>query len=173
MTKQQVILVDRNNKKIGLEEKIKAHQKGLLHRAFSIFIFNSNRELLLQQRAKTKYHSGKLWSNTVCSHPQPNEAYKQAAQRRLKEEMGFSCKLKKLFCFTYQVSFDNGLHENEYDCIFIGQFNGAVKPNKEEVMAYQWISIENLKQDILSQPHKYTAWLKIALPKLKLRKLMS
>ena len=99
MAKQQVILVDKNNRKIGVEEKIKAHKQGKLHRAFSIFVFNSKKELLIQQRAKTKYHSRGLWTNTVCSHPRPNETYQQAVHRRLKEEMGFDCKLKKLFCF--------------------------------------------------------------------------
>jgi isopentenyl-diphosphate delta-isomerase len=167
MVKQQVVLVDKNNKKIGVEEKIKAHKESKLHRAFSIFIFNSNGELLIQQRAKTKYHSGGLWSNTVCSHPKPNETYLQAAHRRLKEEMGFDCKLKKLFCFIYNAGFQNGLIENEYDCVFIGKFNRKPKPNPEEVMNYKWIFIKELKQDIVRHPNKYSVWLKIALNKFK------
>ena len=165
--KQQVVLVDKNNRKIGVEEKIKAHKEGKLHRAFSIFIFNSRGELLIQQRAKTKYHSGGLWSNTVCSHPKPNETYLQTAHRRLKEEMGFDCKLKRLFCFIYNTGFQNGLIENEYDCVFIGKFDGKPKPNLKEVMNYRWISLKQLKQDILKNPNKYSVWLKIALNRIK------
>jgi len=167
MVKQQVILVDKNNRKIGVEEKIKTHKEGKLHRAFSIFIFNSNGELLIQQRAKTKYHSGGLWSNTVCSHPRPDETYEKAVHRRLKEEIGFDCKLKKLFCFIYNAGFQNGLIENEYDCVFIGKFNGKPKPNTKEIMSYKWISIKKLKQDIIKNPNKYTIWLKIALNRIK------
>jgi len=167
MVKQQVILVDKNNRKIGVEEKIKTHKEGKLHRAFSIFIFNSNGELLIQQRAKTKYHSGGLWSNTVCSHPRPDETYEKAVHRRLKEEIGFDCKLKKLFCFIYNAGFQNGLIENEYDCVFIGKFNGKPKPNTKEIMNYKWISIKKLKQDIIKNPNKYTIWLKIALNRIK------
>lgn len=167
MMKQQVILVDKNNRKIGTEEKIKAHKEGKLHRAFSIFIFNSKEELLIQQRAKTKYHSGGLWSNTVCSHPKPDETYLQAAHRRLKEEMGFDCKLKKLFCFVYNTGFQNGLIENEYDCVFIGRFDGKPKQNPKEVMNWKWISIKELKQDIIKNPNRYTVWLKLALKRIK------
>ena len=165
MTKQQVILVDKNNRKIGVEEKIKAHKQGKRHRAFSIFVFNSKKELLIQQRAKTKYHSGGLWTNTVCSHPRPNETYQQAVHRRLKEEMGFDCKLKKLFCFIYNTGFQNSLIENEYDCVFIGKFDGEIKPNLKEIMNYKWISIKELKIDIIKNPNKYTVWLKIAFKK--------
>jgi len=167
MIEQQVVLVDKNNRKIGIKEKIKAHKEGKLHRAFSIFIFNSKGELLIQQRAKTKYHSGGLWSNTVCSHPKPNETYQQAVHRRLKEEMGFDCKLKKLFCFIYNTGFVNGLIENEYDYIFIGKFDGKLKPNIKEIMNYKWISIKELKKDIKKNPNKYTIWLKIALKRIK------
>jgi isopentenyl-diphosphate delta-isomerase len=167
MVKQQVVLVDKNNRKIGIEEKIKSHKEGKLHRAFSIFILNSKGELLLQQRAKTKYHSAKLWSNSVCSHPKPNETYLQATHRRLKEEMGFDCKLKKLFCFIYNTGFKNGLIENEYDCVFIGKFDGKPKPNHKEIMNYKWISMKELKKDIISHPNKYSVWLKIALNRIK------
>ena len=171
MVKQQVVLVDKNNRKTGVEEKIKAHKEGKLHRAFSIFIFNSNGELLIQQRAKTKYHSGGLWSNTVCSHPKPNETYSQATHRRLKEEMGFDCKLKKLFCFIYNTGFQNGLIENEYDCVFIGKFGGEPKPNHKEIMNHKWISLKELKKDIISHPNKYSVWLKIALNRIKLSQI--
>ena len=167
MKKDFVILVDKNNRKIGVEEKIKAHKEGKLHRAFSIFIFNSKKELLIQQRAKNKYHSEKLWSNSVCSHPRPNETYLQATHRRLKEEMGFDCKLKKLFCFIYNTGFHDGLTENEYDCVFVGKFDGKPKPNKKEIMGYKWISLKELKQDILKNPNKYSVWLRIALKKSK------
>jgi isopentenyl-diphosphate delta-isomerase len=163
MNKQFVVLVDKNNRKIGVEEKIKAHKEGKLHRAFSIFIFNSKGQLLLQQRAKTKYHSNRLWSNTVCSHPRPGELYLQAAHRRLKEEMGFDCPLKKLFCFIYNAEFKNGLSENEYDCVFAGNFDGIPKPNKKEIMNFKWIKIEDLKKDINKYPQKYSVWLNIAL----------
>lgn len=167
MVKQQIVLVDKNNRKIGVEEKIKAHKEGKLHRAFSIFIFNSRGELLIQQRAKTKYHSGGLWSNTVCSHPKPNETYNQAVHRRLNEEMGFNCKLKKLFCFIYNAGFQNGLIENEYDCVFIGKFDGNPKPNPQEIMDYKWVSMKELKQEIIKNPNKFSVWLKIALNRIK------
>ncbi|MEA3463953.1 MAG: isopentenyl-diphosphate Delta-isomerase [Patescibacteria group bacterium] len=167
MAQEQVVLVDKNNRKIGIEEKIKAHQDGKLHRAFSIFIFNSKGELLIQQRAKNKYHSGGLWSNTVCSHPRPNETYNQAVHRRLREEMGFDCKIKKIFCFIYNTGFYNGLIENEYDCVFIGKFNGEPKPNQKEIMDYKWVFMGELKKDIIRHPNKYSVWLRIALKKMK------
>ena len=167
MPKEQVVLVDKNNRRVGVEEKIKAHRDGKLHRAFSIFIFNSKGEPLIQQRARNKYHSEKLWSNTVCSHPRPKETYNQAAHRRLEEEMGFDCKIKKAFCFIYNTGFSNGLIENEYDCVFIGKFDGEPKPNPEEIMDYKWISLKELKKDITKRPNKYSVWLKIALKKMK------
>jgi len=167
MRTQQVVLVNKNNRKIGFEEKMKAHKEGKLHRAFSIFIFNSNGKLLIQQRAKTKDISKNLWSNTVCSHPKPNETYNQAAHRRLKEEMGFDCKIKKLFCFIYNMKFKNGLIENEYDCVFIGKFDGKPKPNPQEIMNFKWISVNELKQDMIKNPNKYSVWSKIALNKIK------
>lgn len=163
MVVEKVILVDKNNRKIGTEEKIKAHKEGKLHRAFSIFIFNSKKKLLIQKRHDNKYHSGGLWTNTVCSHPKPNETYQQAVHRRLKEEMGFDCKLKKLFCFIYKAEFPNGLIENEYDCIFIGKFNGKPKPNPKEIMSYKWISIGELRKEIKKHPKKYSYWLKKVL----------
>ena len=164
---EKVILVDKNNRKIGIEEKIKAHREGKLHRAFSIFVFNSKGELLIQKRAKTKYHSGGLWSNTVCSHPRPNESYHKAVHRRLREEMGFDCKLRKLFCFIYKAKFRNGLIENEYDCVFAGKFDGRPKPNPKEVADCKWILVKKLRQDIIKNPNKYSVWLKIALKKIK------
>ncbi len=162
----KLILVDKNNRKIGVEEKIKTHKKGLLHRAFSIFVFNSNGELLLQKRAKSKYHSGGLWSNTVCSHPRNGENYQQAIHRRLKEEMGFDCNLEKITDIIYKSKLKNGLIENEYDRILRGEYNGDIEPNPEEVMDYKWISLEELKKDINNNPDKYTSWFKIILNKL-------
>lgn len=159
-------MVDKNNKKIGVEEKIRAHKEGMLHRAFSIFVFNSKGELLIQQRATNKYHSGGLWSNTVCSHPKPHETYHKAVHRRLKEEMGFDCPLKKAFSFTYKTRFQNGLIENEHDSVFIGSFDGKPKPNPEEIMNHKWVSVKKLKKDITNNPNKYTIWLKIALEKM-------
>ncbi|MCD6177895.1 isopentenyl-diphosphate Delta-isomerase [bacterium] len=167
MAKEFVVLVDKKNRKIGVEEKIKAHKEGKLHRSFSIFVFNSKGELLIQQRAKRKYHSPGIWSNTVCGHPRPNETFLEAVHRRLKEEMGFDCKLKKLFCFVYRAEFQNGLIENEYDCVFVGKFNGNPKPNPKEVMNFKWISIKELKKDMLAHPNKYSVWMKIALDKMK------
>lgn len=158
---QKVILVDKNDQIIGSEEKMKAHQLGKLHRAFSIFIFNSKGELLLQKRQKIKYHCGGLWSNTCCSHPRPGETLQQATHRRLKQEMGFDCKLKQAFSFIYKAKFNNGLTENEYDHVFIGKFDGKPKPNKAEVDGWKWISINELKKDILKNSKKYTPWLKI------------
>ena len=166
MARQQVILVDKNNRVKGFEEKIKTHKEGKLHRAFSIFIFNSKEELLIQQRAKTKYHSGGLWSNTVCSHPKPNETYQRAVHRRLREEMGFDCKLKKIFCFVYTANLQNGLIENEYDCVFIGKFDGKPKPDPGEIMDCEWISIKELKKRISSNPNSFSVWLKIALERI-------
>jgi len=165
--KEEVILIDKSNKKIGTAEKLKAHQVGQRHRAFSLFIFNQGGELLIQKRAKNKYHSAGLWSNTVCGHPRPKENYIQAAHRRLKEEMGFDCKLKKIFCFDYNVKLANGLVENEYDCVYTGRYDEKIKPNPKEVAAYKYIGLEKLEKDIRLQPSRYSVWLKIVLPKIK------
>jgi len=161
---EKVILVDENDKETGVEEKIKAHKDGKLHRAFSIFVFNSKGELLLQKRAKEKYHSGGLWSNTCCGHPRPNESLEGAAHRRLKEEMGFECALVHLKSagFIYKVKV-NDLFEYEYDHIFVGKFNQDPRPNPQEVESYQWIDQEKLKKDILANPDKYTYWFKASL----------
>lgn len=167
----QVVLVDKNNNRIGIGEKIKAHKEGKLHRAFSIFIFNSKGELLIQQRATTKYHSGGLWSNTVCSHPKPDESFEQAVHRRLKEEMGFDCDLKKVFAFVYNTGLQNDLIENEYDCVYFGKYNGKTNPNYKEIMDYKWITIRELMQDIVKNPEKYTVWLKLILKRKEFIKL--
>ena len=162
---ENVILVDKKDKKTGIEEKIKAHREGKLHRSFSIFIFNKKGELLIQKRARSKYHSGGLWSNTCCSHPRSNENVAKAAKRRLKEEMGIDCKLKKVFKLIYKAKVGD-LIEYEFDHVFIGKFDGKPKPNKKEVEEWKWISLEELKKDIKENPQKYTEWFKIILPKL-------
>ena len=157
-------MVDENDKEIGIEGKLAAHQNGgKLHRAFSIFIFNSKREILLQKRAKEKYHSALLWSNTCCGHPRPDEPLEAAARRRLKEEMGFDCDLAEKFSFIYKIDFENGISENEFDHVFIGKFDGEPEPDPKEINEWQWIEIEKLKEGIKENPEKYTYWLKDSL----------
>ena len=159
--KEFVVLVDQDDQKLGLMEKQQAHVAGLLHRAFSVFVFNSNGELMIQQRAASKYHSPTLWTNTCCSHPRDNETYDQAAHRRLKEEMGFDCDLEFKFSFIYKAHLDNNLTEHELDHVFIGTYNDEPKLNPEEVMAYRWFDLMDLKKDIEKNPQNYTAWFKI------------
>jgi len=166
MKKEMVAIVDENDNEIGEEEKIKAHQEGKLHRAFSIFVFNSKGQMLIQKRVKTKYHSGGLWTNTCCSHPRPGEPIEKAAHRRLKEEMGFDCEIREIFSFTYRVKFDNDLSENEYDHLFLGKFDGKPMPNSKEVEDWMFIDLDELKKDIKNNPEKFTHWFKIALDKL-------
>ncbi|MFP5039685.1 isopentenyl-diphosphate Delta-isomerase [Parasediminibacterium sp. JCM 36343] len=164
---EKVILVDENDIAIGEMEKMEAHEKGLLHRAFSVFIFNNKGEMLLQQRALKKYHSGGLWTNTCCSHPMPGEETLAAANRRLREEMGFATPLKKAFDFSYTAQFQNGLTENEFDHVFIGYYDGIIAPNFEEVENHAYRSIERLDASIEATPEFYTEWFLIAYPKLK------
>jgi isopentenyl-diphosphate delta-isomerase len=148
-------------------EKMEAHLAGALHRAFSIFIFNTKGEMLLQQRAATKYHNGGLWTNACCSHPAPGEATLDAANRRLYEEMGFTTQLEKAFDFIYKASFDNGLTEHEYDHVFIGTYDGEIKVNSAEVKDYCFKTIDELESSLQTHPQKFTAWFKIAFPKVK------
>lgn len=166
MQNEFVILVDEQDNDIGFMEKLQAHKEGILHRAFSVFIFNSNNELLLQQRALSKYHSAGLWTNTCCSHPRPNETVKDAANRRLSEEMGMSCELQIKTNFIYKTHFDNGLTEHEYDYVLFGYLDNNPVINKTEVENYKWQSIDEIKKDILFSPNKYTSWFKIALEKV-------
>lgn len=156
-----VVLVTENDEELGLMEKQQAHIAGLLHRAFSVFIFNSKGELLLQQRASDKYHSPALWTNTCCSHPRENETYLEAAHRRLQEEMGFDCELEPKFHFIYKAKLDENLFEHELDHVFTGQFDGEIQINPEEVSAYKWISMDELIADMDSNPGQYTVWFKI------------
>lgn len=164
-TEEMVVLVNENNQEIGVMDKQEAHVKGLLHRAFSIFIFNSEGQLLLQQRALHKYHSGGLWTNTCCSHPRPGESTIDAAHRRLQEEMGFDCELTEKFNFLYKATFENGLVEHELDFIYTGFYNTNPIINAEEVNSFSWMSIEDIKTDIIDKPNKYTVWFKIIFDK--------
>ena len=156
-----VVLVDEKDQELGVMEKHQAHVAGVLHRAFSVFVFNSNGELLLQQRAADKYHSPLLWTNTCCSHPRKNETYLEAAHRRLQEEMGFDCELEEKFHFIYKAQLGERLFEHELDHVFVGQYDGAISINPEEVEETKWISMEELKLDIKNNPENYTIWFRI------------
>lgn len=160
---EYVILVDKNDNQIGLMEKMEAHRKGLLHRAFSVFLFNKNGDMLLQQRAYSKYHSGGLWTNACCSHPRDGEKTIEAAHRRLKEELGFDCNIKESFSFIYNKKLDNKLTEHELDYVFIGIYEGKITPNPKEVENYKYMPINKLKKDVEENPQKYTEWFKICL----------
>lgn len=164
---EHVILVDNKDNPIGLAPKLDAHEQGLLHRAFSVFVFNSQGKLLLQQRALDKYHSAGLWSNTCCSHPKIGETNLNAATRRLMEEMGMECKLTKGFEFIYKTSFDNGLTEHEYDHVFIGQSDSKPIINKDEVNSWKYYSIEEIDIELIKNPEKFTTWFKICFNKVK------
>jgi len=162
---EYVILVDENDTKIGLMPKLIAHELALLHRAFSVFIFNDNNELMLQQRALGKYHSPGLWTNTCCSHQRDHETNIEAGKRRLEEEMGFVTELEETTSFVYKAPFDNGLTEHEYDHIMIGRYNGQPNINKEEVENWKWMPLDMVKIDIANHPKAYTAWFKIIFEK--------
>jgi isopentenyl-diphosphate Delta-isomerase len=166
-----VILVDAKDKQIGIMPKLEAHEKGVLHRAFSVFIFNSKGEVLLQQRALSKYHSPGLWSNTCCSHPNPNESNGDAANRRLMEEMGMVCELQPVFSFIYQVAFENGLIEHEFDHVYFGKSDSLPEINKFEVNDWKYISVSDLLNEIRLNPNKYTEWLKKCIVKVNEQKL--
>lgn len=163
MELEYVILVNENDQEIGKMEKQEAHEKALLHRAFSIFVFNEKNELLLQQRALGKYHSAGLWTNTCCSHQRVGESTEMAAHRRLNEEMGFDCELTTKTKFIYKAAFENGLTEHELDYILVGNYNGDVVANKEEVESYKWVSLPWLIEDLKINPNNYTAWFSIIL----------
>ena len=163
---EEVILVNEKDKVLGYMEKQEAHIKGLMHRAFSIFIFNDKNELLLQKRAVEKYHSGGLWTNTCCSHPRKNETNIEAAYRRLNEEMGMSCVLNKVFTFTYKAVLDKGLTEHEFDHVFFGFTNQKPKINNDEVAEYKYISIANLEKTVSTRPELFTEWFLICFPKV-------
>lgn len=157
---ENVILVNENDEKVGLMEKIQAHKEGRLHRAFSVIIFNKEGDMLIHQRAKDKYHCGGLWTNACCSHPRDGEATDAASHRRLKEEMGFDTSIKHIDSFIYKASFENGLIEHEYDHIFAGFYDGEIQPNENEVAHWKYINLVQLKQDIEQHPTLYTPWFK-------------
>lgn len=163
----EVILVNENDEAVGAMEKIAAHRKAMLHRAFSVFIFNRKGEMLLQQRASNKYHSPNLWTNACCSHPMPGEETIDAAHRRLMEEMGFDTELEHAFSFIYKTPFDNGLTEHELDHVFIGHYDGTINPDETEVRDFTFMKMEAIKQSMDNHNHKYTSWFTIAFPKLE------
>lgn len=165
MIEEKVILVDENDQQIGLMPKMEAHEKALLHRAFSVFVTNSKGELLLQQRAAHKYHSPLLWANTCCSHQREGESNLDAGKRRLQEEMGFVTELKEVFSFIYKAPFDNGLTEHELDHVMVGNYELDPVINKDEVESFRWVLPEDVQKDIEKQPEIYTAWFKIIFKK--------
>lgn len=156
---EKVILVDSEDNEIGSMEKLQAHLEGKLHRAFSVFLFNRNRDqMMIQKRAKGKYHSGGLWSNTCCSHPRLGEHLKDAVSRRLIEEMGIKCDTKEIFSKIYKAKLDNNITENEFDHIFIGYFEGSPKPNPDEADDWKWISVEDILESVKKDPQLYSVW---------------
>lgn len=167
MTEQNVILVNEKDEALGTAEKMEVHRLGLLHRAFSVFIFDGKGRMLLQQRAAQKYHGGLLWTNACCSHPYPGEAVADAANRRLGEELGFITELKKIFHFTYKVGVENGLTEHEYDHVFTGIYDGAIHPSKAEVADYCYQDMEEINRALNEHPAKFTSWFRLAFPKVE------
>tara|TARA_B100000809_G_scaffold263627_1_gene317339 strand:+ start:23508 stop:24023 length:516 start_codon:yes stop_codon:yes gene_type:complete len=165
MKEEQVILVDVDDQQIGLMPKMEAHEKAVLHRAFSVFVQNNKGELMLQQRAADKYHSPLLWANTCCSHQRDGESNLEAGKRRLQEEMGFVTELKEVFSFIYKAPFDNGLTEHELDHVMLGVYNDIPAINKEEVECYKWMTPIAIKHDMENQPEIYTAWFIIIFEK--------
>ena len=165
MVEEQVILVNEYDEQIGLMPKMEAHEKAVLHRAFSVFVFNTKNELMLQQRAAHKYHSPLLWTNTCCSHQRDGESNIEAGIRRLKEEMGFTTALKETTSFIYKAPFDNGLTEHELDHIMLGYYENEPIINKQEVEDWKWMPLEDVKHDINVHPEQYTAWFKIIFEK--------
>ncbi len=161
MAEEKVILVNENDEQIGLMPKMEAHEKALLHRAFSVFILNDKNEIMLQQRAAKKYHSPLLWTNTTCSHQREGETNIQAGKRRLMEEMGFEAELKELFSFIYKAPFDNGLTEHEFDHVMIGYYSDEPNINPEEAEGWKWMAIKDVRKDMLINPDLYTVWFKI------------
>jgi isopentenyl-diphosphate delta-isomerase len=167
MTEEYVILVDEHDKETGVMEKMEAHEKALLHRAISIFIFNDQNQLLLQQRAAGKYHSPLLWTNTCCSHPRPGEEVADAAHRRLNEEMNMACDLTYEFSFTYKAVLDKGLTEYEFDHVFFGHSNISPVPNPAEVVGWKYMDLDHIEAEIEAHPDEYTSWFKLMLDKIK------
>ncbi|HNX43991.1 MAG TPA: isopentenyl-diphosphate Delta-isomerase [Bacteroidales bacterium] len=165
-TENQVILVDGSDNALAAMPKLKAHEEGALHRAVSVIIMNSRNEMLLQQRAYTKYHSSGLWSNTACSHPCPGESAHRAATRRLQEEMGITCRLKKVFDFTYRAQFANGLTEHEFDHVFFGRYDGDPMINPVEVHDFKWMPVQDILNGLRANPQTYTVWFRIMMEQI-------
>lgn len=168
MTEEQVILVDSSDNELGLMAKMEAHRKGLLHRAFSICLFNDDGEMLIQKRSNLKYHSPGLWTNACCSHPRSGETVMEAANRRLKEELGIQANLEKAFSFIYKTRLDHDMIEHEYDHVLLGRFNGTPKVNPEEVASWKYMKIEAILNEMKLQPALWTEWFKIIMPKISL-----
>jgi len=158
---ENVVVVDPEDNVLGLMEKLQAHKKGLLHRALSVFIFNSYGEMLLQQRSASKYHSPNKWTNACCSHPRENESYQDAAHRRISEELGIKCSLEKKFHFIYKAKVEKDLWEHELDYVFIGKYDGIYQPNKNEVKNIRLVNIKELNIEIEQHPEIFTEWFKI------------
>lgn len=167
MIQQEVILVNENDEERGVMEKMEAHRLGLLHRAFSVFIFDKDGRMLLQQRAAEKYHGGGLWTNACCSHPHPGEPTSLAATRRLNEELGFTTTLKNIFSFTYRAEVENGLTEHEFDHVFAGEYEGEIRPDPSEVQGLIYMDMDEIGKDISEEPQRYTSWFKLAFPKIE------
>jgi len=166
MNIEKVVLVDQQDKAIGEMEKMEAHEKAVLHRAFSVFVFNENDELMLQQRALSKYHSPGLWTNTCCSHPRSGETVLEAGHRRLVEEMGFDCEIEKIFDFIYKAKLDKGLTEHEFDHVLFGRYNDVPEINPEEVESWKWMQMDDIATDMKSHPERYTIWFQIAFERV-------
>jgi isopentenyl-diphosphate delta-isomerase len=166
-SQEQVILVDVHDNPLGVMEKMDAHVQGLLHRAFSVFLFNEHGDMLLQKRALSKYHSPGLWTNTCCSHPRPGELVESAAKRRLVEEMGIIAAIEPAFHFIYEAQLDQGLIEHELDHVFVGTYEGIIKPNEQEVSDYLYLNMEELKTKLLQSPNDFTVWFRIAFPRVE------
>jgi isopentenyl-diphosphate delta-isomerase len=161
-----VILVDQNDRETGTMEKMQAHREAMLHRAFSVFVFNSSGKLMLQQRALSKYHSPGLWTNTCCSHPRPGERTEDAAHRRMIEEMGFDCAMEEAFSFTYKAAFDNNLTEHEVDHVFIGISDRLPEINPEEVESYRFADMDRIRNEMMLNPENFTVWFRIAFERV-------
>jgi len=166
---EYILTVDEQDRETGYMEKMEVHKRGVLHRAFSVMIFNNKGEVLLQKRAKEKYHSPGLWTNSCCSHQRQGEALTEAVARRIREELGISCDCMEAFKFNYLAQFDNGLIEHEIDHVFIGHYNGNVFPNKDEVEEIRWISLDKLYKEINEHPEDFTYWFKILMKQKKMQ----
>lgn len=163
---QQVILVSAQDEALGAMEKMEAHRRGVLHRAFSVFVFDRAGRMLLQQRAAQKYHGALLWTNTCCSHPFPGEDTEAAALRRLEEELGFVTPVSEVFCFTYRAEVENGLTEHEYDHVFTGEYQGLIRANPAEVAGWRYAEMHEIDRQLSHSPQLFTAWFRIAFPRI-------